>query len=1218
MFNLSDNQLKALDLERNLAITAGAGSGKTTVLVNRYLYILLQNPSLSVKNVLAITFTEKATAEMKERIFREIEEQFHKTRSQQARLFEILNQLPESQIFTIHAFCNHILKRYAVEAEIDPGYTIVSDAEIEELIDQVYREFLLSYEVQANSQQPLVMSALREFPLSKLKSFFLSFYKNRANLYQFVETGQAQTVDELQDFWREIYINYHQPLITQISDHPQFWKDLAELLQVQTAPDPNSSPLRTRFQNYLNLIQQSKIEPFIKTQVLGQLLQDLTKQDGTAYSKPPGGKTAWGEEGIELFKKLSEWASGWIRDFLPYAEETETIYARLQIGICIIFSELLRRCEIQKTNLNILDYNDLQILTLKLLQNSPEIRDQLRRQYSFILVDEFQDTDSLQTNVIHLLTHDYLGNFDRNRLFIVGDPKQSIFGFRNADVTLFSEYLQKISDQGSRQLPFLMTGENKPIPSSEQERQGIISLSHNFRSSQRLIQFYNQTFETLFTRDSEFDVPYQKLEPGRLDIPSQKSMVQLDLFINQADEKIDSAAVQALNIVEIIRTIVDNPDFQKLSSRKTGAGLENLSFGDIALLLRSRNHLQTFEQLFRDHHIPYQTYKGIGFFQKSEIQDIYHIMRSIAHPEESFSLVAALRSNYVGLSDVCLFYLSQTTGRNYWEKLLNLQSYLNGQKKFTEILVSGFSHFLESEKVSMKISPEEEQSIHSFISLYQGWHSLAWGGKFSRLLDEIIEKFQIRPVFRLQADADQKLANLDKLIHFVTEYEQSTSGLLLDLLDTLRKQISGEIREGEAIILAEEENKVKILTYHSAKGMEFPAVFLPLLEKKFHYNHQFLVDKDHGFSFELDLSKEEKSGKPFAYQYLEKRDKQKIEAEEKRLFYVASTRARDFLFLTGMLPESDRISHQNYLSWLLHAHHLEGQSSLSPRDNQISAAEQSFKLHIHTITDQGLPSGEAKTPLAADTGNIPAVSQEEFRYSIVTGDRPGNQRFSVTQLMIFREDPDRYYTHFYLNDFQSEFTEQHIDEPGGQAWGSLVHKMLEHFYLRSPREDQQKIKQLITQFPPDTRQLDRYKTKLQKIIDAFRQSDLAKKIDTTWVYSEYAVSMRMDPYILQGIFDLLFKNASGRWEVVDFKSNRIKSSEVASLAKKYEFQIRAYALLLAGLYPEQKTYPVSLYFLEPQKMVKREYNLLEIESIRSEIGSLLDKLFKYERTIFSR
>jgi ATP-dependent helicase/nuclease subunit A len=1213
MLNLSENQLKALDLERNLAITAGAGSGKTTVLVSRYLHILLQNPALSVKNILAITFTEKATAEMKERIFLEIEEKFRSTRSQQARLFDILNQLPEVQIFTIHAFCNHILKRYAVEAEIDPNYTILRDAEMEDLLSQVYREFLLSFEVQTHPNQQVIMSALREFPLAKLRDFFISFYQNRANLYQFVESGQLQAPDEFQSFWKDIFIKSHQSFMANLIDHPQFWNDLEKLLQLADG----STQMRSELQKHFELIHQPTADPFSKIQAAGQLLNALTTENGSAYSRPPGGKATWGGKGIILFKKLSTLASKWNSDFLPYEEETEAIYSRLHIGICTLFFELLRMSEIQKTKLNVLDYNDLQIMTLKLLHNKPEIREQLRRQYPFILVDEFQDTDSLQTDLIHLLTHDYLGNFDRNRLFIVGDPKQSIFGFRNADVTIFSEYLHKISQQGSYKIPFTMTDKKHPLSSSEEERQGIITLSHNFRSAHRLIHFYNQTFESIFTQNSEFDVPYQRLEPGRTDSPRQKSLVQLDLIIDQTADNIDSAAVQAQQIVRIIKEIVDNPDFQKLLSSKEQVNLENLSFGDIALLLRSRNHLQTFEQTFRDHHIPYQTFKGIGFFQKSEIRDIYHILRSVAHPEDNFSLVATLRSNYLGLTDVCLFYLSQTRGGTYWEKLLNLNGYLAGEKKLNDILFREFLGFLETEQQSLRISSEEKHTIRSFVSLCYNWHSLVWGGKFSRLLDDIIEKLNIRPILHLQADADQKLANLDKFIHYVAEYEQSTSSLLLDFLESLRKQISGEIREGEAIILAEEENKVKILTYHSAKGMEFPVVFLPLLEKKFHYNSHFLFDKDYGISFELELSKTKKSRKSFAYRYLECRDKKKIEAEEKRLFYVASTRARDFLFLSGMLPASGSRSPQNYLNWLLKSHGLDDLTAVSEKQNQFQSDLPGFKFNIHTVTDQSTSISASERLIASAKETIPVISPEDFRYSLVSGEQPNNQRFSVTQLMIFREDPERYYQHFYLSDFRSELAEEYADEPGGQAWGSLVHKMLEYFYLRNPQEDQTKIRQLLTQFPPEARQLNSYQSKLEKIISSVRESELAGEIDKNQAYSELSVNMRIAPYILQGIFDLLYKNPQGCWEVVDFKSNRIRLSEVTTFAKKYEFQIRAYALLLAGLYPEQTSYPVSLFFLEPHKIVRKEYNLLEIESTRVEISSLLEKSFRYEMTIFA-
>jgi len=1217
MFNLSVHQQKALDVQRNLAVTAGAGSGKTTVLVDRYLHILLQNPGLNVKEVLAITFTEKATAEMKQRIFNQIEEQFIKSKSLQGRLFEILNQLPEAQIFTIHSFCHQILKRYATEAEINPNFTILKDEDVAELLYQVYRDFLLSFQVDTHPQGSFIKSVFHEFSLKKLQDFFFFFYENRAALYPIIQKDHQLSTTEFQNYWKEIFIQYHTPLLRNFQQHKDFWEHLGRLVKIDIPPNMNSSAQQATLRKLYDQFHQSITDPFEQIQALINIIRNLTKHDGTAYSKVPGGKATWGEEGVDKFKRLSEWAARWSQNIRPYFDQTEEQYATLHIGLCALFFELLNRCDAQKTDLNALDFNDLQIHTQHLLQKNPQIREQLRDQYKWILVDEFQDTDTLQADIIYSLSHDYLGHFDRNRLFIVGDPQQSIFGFRHADVTQFSEYIKEISHQGSQNLPLFIPGEKDPLPSSEIERQGIITLSQNFRSSPQLIQFFNQTFESIFTADSEFDVPFQKLKPARPQDPSQTSFVQLDLFVDQADEKNDFVALHAQRIVEIIQQIVNNPDFQKLITEGTEFRLEKIDFGDIALLLRSRTQLQTFEQIFRDNHIPYQTFKGIGFFQKPEIQDLYHILRSIAHPEENFSLVVALRSDYVGLSDVCLYYLSQTRGANYWEKLCNLRDFLFGQKDMGEILLPDFYQFLKDQNLSLKITPTEKQSIQFFINQYQEWHPLAWGDRFGRLLDEVIEKLRIRAILRLQHDADQKLANVDKFLHYVAEYEQTTSTMLVEFLETLRRQISGEIREGEAIILAAEENKVKIITYHGAKGMEFPVVFLPLLEGKFHYNQNIFFDKDYGFAFEFDLSKNNNFPRSFAREYLEDRDRKKIEAEEKRLFYVAATRARDYLFLLGTLPKAGTISYQNYLSWLLKAHDLNNPENLLENENPISSVERSFKLNLHHIT--ALEDTRFVTGTQPQSQEIAPFqfTPEEIRYSVVTDEQPNGQRYSVTQLMIFREDPQRYYRHFYLSDLPPDFTEEFVDEPGGQLWGSLVHHLLEYFFLRAPQDDEKKIDQLLVRFPPEPRELNRFKAKLIKTMRAFRESEFVRQIDHQEAYSEFAVNLRMGSFILQGIFDLLYKNTLGDWEVVDYKSNRIKASDVTSFARKYEFQIRTYALLLSALYPQQKNYPISLFFLEPQKIVRREYSLLEIESSRSEITDLLNRLFQYEKSIFS-
>ncbi len=374
------------------------------MLVDRYLHILLQNPALNVKEVLAITFTEKATAEMKQRIFNKIEEGFNKSKSLQGRLFEILNQLTEAQIFTIHGFCHHVLKRYATEAKIDPDFSILEDGNVDELLRQVYRDFLLSFQLEDHPLQSYIKIVFQEFSLNTLGDFFRFFYKNQFVLFQFLEKWRSCSPAEIQDYWKEIFITYHTPLLHHFQQHQDFWEHLESLIKVEMDSGAKSLPLQSRFRQFYDLYHQRTTDPFWQIQAIINLIQGLTKKgDGTAYSKPPGGRRDWGEEGLESFKKLSAWAAEWSQKILPYSEQAEERYASLQIGISALFSELINRCEAEKMNLNVLDFNDLQIYTLRLLLNNSRIREQLRQQYKWILVDEFQDYRS-PAGIYHPLT----------------------------------------------------------------------------------------------------------------------------------------------------------------------------------------------------------------------------------------------------------------------------------------------------------------------------------------------------------------------------------------------------------------------------------------------------------------------------------------------------------------------------------------------------------------------------------------------------------------------------------------------------------------------------------------------------------------------------------------------------------------------------------------------------------------------------------------------
>ena len=226
----------------------------------------------------------------------------------------------------------------------------------------------------------------------------------------------------------------------------------------------------------------------------------------------------------------------------------------------------------------------------------------------------------------------------------------------------------------------------------------------------------------------------------------------------------------------------------------------------------------------------------------------------------------------------------------------------------------------------------------------------------------------------------------------------------------------------------------------------------------------------------------------------------------------------------------------------------------------------------------------------------------------------------MTQLMLFRQDPGRYFTHFYLNDgkfFPPETTPEWVDEPGGEQWGIAVHRLLENFYRRTPAEDEQKIRQIVMQLNlSGPAEEDALANRLKALVDKIRRSGWYRKLPQLEVYSEFALDRRVKEFVLRGVFDLLYRNEQGWWEVVDYKTNRVTTSRVDEVATKYLFQGQAYAFLLAGLHPGQAVYPITLFFLDPLKEVRWEFTPDSLNNIREELERLMERLFHEERKLF--
>ncbi|MFZ0390195.1 MAG: 3'-5' exonuclease, partial [Calditrichia bacterium] len=682
------------------------------------------------------------------------------------------------------------------------------------------------------------------------------------------------------------------------------------------------------------------------------------------------------------------------------------------------------------------------------------------------------------------------------------------------------------------------------------------------------------------------------------------------------------AAAQAEMLAADIREIMSGDRLFKLNKETEPPSSAPLKYGDMAILIRGRTHLQLLEETLRKAEIPFQTYKGSGFFQRREVQDIFYLLQSLSDPQDDFALLTFLRSGFIALSDPTLFYLSRTRGQTYRQRLQRFNDFLQKKIPLSETVYPEFYSFLQENGYELQLPAGEPQALAQVNDNLEKWQEMAMTGKFSRLLDDLIETLHIRALFAAHPDGEQRTANLDKLIHYLFDFEESRSGVLSDLLETMRKQIAGELKEGEAAILREESDKVHIITFHSAKGLEFPAVFLPFLEKPFKEENLLYFDKAQGFAFTADRSFTRKDCAPFWPEYLKQETGLQNTAEEKRLFYVAATRAKDHLFLYGSVkPEHDSPA-AGYLKWLLESLEISAEGDSETGPEFLKRDRFSLSIYRHDLADPDkrdkLPNRDKET---AAESHWPVFSPQTLDLMQPVRPDPAGRHFSATQLMLFRENRDRYFQYFYLGPAEPDIQSVPGETPedaGGAVWGSLMHKLLENFPLRPPGRDEEKARQILFQEGvTDPRELDHLQSKMMQAMQKIRKSSLTEKLKDRPQLSEIHLEMQLAGHFFSGILDFMFQNENGNWEVLDFKTNRISAEEVKSTAQKYEFQVKAYALLASTVYPGQAVYPVTLFFIEPMKTECYSFEPEELSQIRKEIGELIGQAARFELEYFS-
>ncbi len=723
------------------------------------------------------------------------------------------------------------------------------------------------------------------------------------------------------------------------------------------------------------------------------------------------------------------------------------------------------------------------IATAMKLVGRIEVVSSLRARYRNLLVDEFQDTDPIQSRIVWAVA----GDDPQDRLFIVGDPKQSIYGFRNADVAMF---------QGAKRR---MVGIDP---------EAGVHLDVNFRSTRQVVDVVNQVFSRLMVdEDREYRFKY---EPMCLSAEKSPDVGSVELMLPGSSGSSTAGQVPArtLSEPEMVATRVQaivTEGMRLIYSDKAGKRLSEgrrPEYGDVTILLRARTHLKMFEKALRDRNIPYQVHKGLGFFERQEVMDVYNILRFLADSSDDVSTYGMLRSPYFAFSDEELFFICRDRGFDLWSRL--------------------------------RKSAEQDIRSTMAVAMLDSWRSRAGRMPIAELMQYIQVTSGISAVYSAQTNSAQLLANLDKLTSMLRNASDDGICMPHEAVEWMENAMELAKLEGEAPMESSSINAVNIMTVHASKGLEFPIVIVPELGAAARGSTSSILFDD-GFGLGLTvLGGDYKLAKNAALSLIQIEEDEKDAEESKRLLYVAMTRARDHLILSGKIG-SDKRTTINWMDLL--------RSAIAPEgflpDARSIAINDLVKVEIVREGDLGSEEISKVKPVPM---SLPEGIDSLTRWTELI--RPGRTiGLTVTGLDSFKSWPDRFIRRNVFG-VPEGWLESGV-RSDAMLFGTAAHEVLQG---RDPGSVALKY------CLPASTTADLAGIKERFLASKRRSNDIA--------FRELKFMADLDGHRFQGKVDRLETNSSGIANVIDFKTDSVKEGNEEKDAQNHSDQLRAYSLMM--------------------------------------------------------
>lgn len=1182
-------QLLAINLRQfNLLVAAAAGSGKTAVLVERVIQLILRD-KVDIDQMLVVTFTKAAASEMRERISHALLETLHQPGPHVQHIRRQLTRMNRSSISTLHSFCTEVIRRYYHLAQVDPVFKVADQNEAElmrlEAVDAVLEA---AYE----AASPEFLGLVEMFSTGKSDRAF------RDLLLQMYEFMQSQPQPRI---WLQEHLNSYS-LDTEALADSAWVKSLMESAGVQVAA------AQERFAAAIGVCQRpGGPEPYITAlqqdmEAADALMQALARGADDLYRAlrsisharlraVRGGDEdlkvaakALREEGKNLIKALQKGISS--KSLAEWSQELNQLYPYLQ-QLDELLQSLFREYRSRKTDKGVLDFNDLEHLALQILQD-PQAAAEYRQRFEYIFVDEYQDSNLVQESLLNCIARS-------DNLFMVGDVKQSIYRFRLADPGLFLEKYRLY--------------QNELLPNCQR-----VDLKMNFRSQPGIIAVVNHVFAHIMNRHvGELEYNEEAFLHNGLYLPDEAAApVTVALIDDEPGNSLlegeedrgqvnREARVVARAIKEIIGQSVYDPAIE---------GYRPLQYRDVVVLLRAtRNWSAEFMEVFAEMGIPAYADVNTGYFGAVEVEVMLNLLKIVDNHYQDIPLLSVLRSPLFGLSSAELI-------------AIRLEK---PQAAFYEAF----------EAYSLRSADPLADRVREIRARLSAWRREA------RYLpvDQLIWQLYAQTGYYYYAAAlpggAQRQANLRILAERARQFENTSLRGLYNFIRFVENLLAGNRDLETARILGENDNVVRVMSVHKSKGLEFPVVFVAGLGRSFNLSDSrapLVMHKQLGLGSRYVNLISRRRSETIASLAIKEQLRLESLSEEMRILYVAMTRAQSRLFMVGTVKNLARKAAswqrplgryelsqaKGIMDWLgpLWLRHPDGKALRDcleePFQLEACPEEVRWQLEVfksgelislerqrHSLQEQVLAGLAAAADPRGEALDESIAAQLSWRYPHEGAARLPS-KLTVTQLKKAQIGPQAYYSTIpSLNKrplFMSRQEKGQAPALTAAQRGSILHYVMQQVdFANTDRAGLQA--QLGAMVEADMlTPLEAASVDLEKINNFFA-STLGKRIlQASRVFREAGFNQLVEAgqvlanapapkekLLLQGVIDLYFEEAGGL-VVVDYKTDRITPQNRNKLIEQYRTQVEVYCRALQTIsgQPVKQGY---IYFLASAETV---------------------------------